>query len=83
MKTKIVRIRNSRGIRIPKSFIEEAGLENDIELRLVERGILVESASAPRDGWAEAARQVQDAEKKDTLDGLFATDFDESEWSWE
>ena len=83
MKTKIVQIGNSRGVRIPKSFIEEAGLENEVELRLVEGGILVEVAPAPRAGWAEAAKQLHDVEKKDALDELFTTDFDDEEWSWE
>lgn len=82
MKTKIVQIGNSRGVRIPKSFIEEAGLENEVELRLVEGGILVESAPAPRTGWAEAAKHLHDVENGDMLDGLFTTDFDD-EWSWE
>ncbi len=83
MKTEIVRIGNSRGVRIPKSFIEEAGLENEVELRLVDGGILVESAPVPRTGWAEAAKQMHDADKRDALDDLFTTDFDDEEWTWD
>ena len=83
MKTKIVQIGNSRGVRIPKSFIEEAGLENEVELRLVEGGILVESAPAPRTGWAEAAKKLRDVENGIMLDEPVATDFDDAEWSWE
>ncbi len=36
MKTKIVRIGNSRGVRIPKPLLEEAGLEDQVRLRVVE-----------------------------------------------
>src|SRR5205809_309708 len=32
MKTKLVKIGNSRGIRIPKSMIEEAGIEEVVDL---------------------------------------------------
>ena len=83
MKTKIVQIGNSRGVRLPKSFIEEAGLENEVELRLVEGGILVESAPTPRAGWSEAAKHLHDVEKGVMLDEPVATHFDDSEWSWE
>ena len=83
MKTKIVQIGNSRGVRLPKSFIEEAGLEYEVELRLVEDGILVESAPTPRAGWSEAAKHLHDVEKGVMLDEPVATHFDDSEWSWE
>ena len=83
MKTKIVQIGNSRGVRLPKSFIKEAGLEYEVELRLVEGGILVESAPTPRAGWSEAARRLHDVEKGVMLDEPVATHFDDSEWSWE
>ena len=32
MKARLVRIGNSRGVRLPKPLIEEAGLEDDVEL---------------------------------------------------
>jgi hypothetical protein len=35
-KTRIVRIGNPRGVRIPKPLLEQAGLEDEVELRLVE-----------------------------------------------
>jgi antitoxin component of MazEF toxin-antitoxin module len=34
MKTKIIPIGNSRGVRIPKAFLEESGLDQDVELRV-------------------------------------------------
>ena len=47
MKTKIVRIGNSRGIRIPKPLLEQAGLEGEVRLRVVESGIVIESLGEP------------------------------------
>ena len=46
MKAKVQRWGNSLAIRIPKSFAEEVGLEagSPVELRLVDRGLLVEPA---------------------------------------
>jgi antitoxin MazE len=83
MKTKIVRIGNSRGVRIPKPLLEQAGLENDVFLRVVEDGIVIEAANRPRTGWTEAARVLHERREDGLLDGVVLTDFDESEWVWE
>jgi antitoxin MazE len=58
MKTKLEKIGDSRGVCIPESLIEEAGLDKEeIELQVVNSGILIKRTSyRPREGWAEAAR---------------------------
>ncbi|MCG6958244.1 MAG: AbrB/MazE/SpoVT family DNA-binding domain-containing protein [Gemmatimonadetes bacterium] len=55
MKSKIVRIGNSRGVFIPKLLLERAGLEDEVELRVVESGLIIEKLGVPRAGWADAA----------------------------
>jgi len=74
MKTKLVRIGNSRGIRIPKPLIEQAGLENEVVLRVV---------GAARAGWADAAQKLHETQGDGLLDESIATEFDEIEWVWE
>jgi antitoxin MazE len=83
LKTKLVRIGNSRGVRIPKPLIEQAGLEEEVELRVTEDGILIEPARAPRAGWAEAARELQESGEGGLMDPYAPTEFDETEWSWD
>lgn len=83
MKTKIVRIGNSQGVRIPKPLLEQAGLEDEVRLRVVESGIIIEARSNPREGWADAARLVHDREEDGLLDDWQPTRFDETEWTWE
>ena len=83
MKTKIVRIGNSRGVRIPKPFLEQAGLENEVILRVVEDRIVIEAADKPRAGWTEAARMLHERHEVGLVDEVVLTDFDESEWVWE
>lgn len=83
MRTKIVRIGNSRGVRIPKPLLEEAGLEGDVELRLVDDRIVIESVRRSREGWREAARQIREGGEDGLLDPPVPTGFDESEWTWE
>ena len=83
MKTKIIRIGNSRGVRIPKPLLEQAGLENEVLLRVVDDGIVIESADKPRAGWGEAARTLRERREDGLLDDMIPTEFDESEWVWE
>jgi antitoxin MazE len=82
MKTKIVRIGNSRGVRIPKPLLEQAGLEENVELRVVESGIIIRGADAPRTGWGEAAERLGARGGDALLDGPVATDFDKTDWVW-
>ena len=81
MKTKLVRIGNSRGIRLPKPLIEEAGLEEDVQLEVRGRSLVVRPASSTRAGWAEAAAALART-NDDLLDGVVATTFDQTEWRW-
>ena len=83
MKTKIIRIGNSRGVRIPKPLLEQAGLEDQVILRVVENGIVIESADKPRANWAEAARILCEKAEDGLLDEFVLSNFDESEWVWE
>jgi len=56
MRTNLTRIGNSWGIRIPKPFLEQAGLGSTVEL-LVEKGrLVIRPDRAPRQGWEEAFR---------------------------
>ena len=82
MKAKIVRIGNSRGVRIPKPLLEEAGLEEQVQLRVVEGGIMIESERSPRAGWADAAALAKERRDDVLLDDAVATRFDEADWEW-
>ena len=83
MKTKIIRIGNSRGVRIPKPLLEQAGLDDQVILRVVGDGIIIESADRPRANWAEAASVLHGRGEDGLLDEDLRTDFDKTEWVWE
>jgi antitoxin MazE len=82
MRTRLVRIGNSRGVRIPKPLIEQAGLGEDVELRVAEGSIVVSRPKRPRHGWAEAAAQLAAKGEDRLLDVPTLTHFDEEEWKW-
>ena len=83
MKTRIIRIGNSRGVRIPKPLLEQAGLVDQVILRVIDDGIVIESADKPRANWAEAASVLHGRGEDGLLDAPVETDFDETEWVWE
>jgi antitoxin MazE len=81
MRSKIVRIGNSQGVRLPKLMIEEAGLGEDVELRVEAGQIVIAAPRVARAGWAEAARRAH-AAGDDGLESSGATRFDDREWEW-
>jgi antitoxin MazE len=82
MKTRIVRIGNSQGVRLPRPLLEEAGLGEDVVLRAGPGRIVIEAARAPRAGWAEAAKAMHAAGEDRLLDAPTATRFEAEEWEW-
>ena len=53
----LVKIGNSKGVRIPKALIEQAGLEgSELELKVVRDGLLIRPLKQPRQGWDEAVK---------------------------
>lgn len=82
MKSKLVRIGNSRGVRLPKPFIEQAGLADDVELRVREGAIIISPAHRAREGWAKAAKELRERKGGRLVDGVTPTRFDDEEWQW-
>jgi antitoxin MazE len=82
IKTRIVRIGNSRGIRVPKILLDQAQLPDEVELHAEPGRLVVQGARRPRTGWAEAARAMAEARLDALLDSPLPTRFDREEWEW-
>jgi antitoxin MazE len=82
MRASLIRIGNSRGIRIPKPLLEQAGLGGTVEL-LAEKGrLVIRPDRSPRQGWEEAFRAVAERGDGGVLLGKIANVFDRDEWTW-
>ena len=82
---KLVAIGNSRGVRLPKAMIEQAGLQDDVELELVDGAIVIRRKRKVREGWAEAARLMAERGEEplpEILDRT-ETEWERDHWRWE
>ena len=82
MKARLVRIGNSRGVRLPKPLIQEASLTDEVEVQVRDGALIIRSGVRPRAGWAEAAQRLRQRGQDRLLDSPTATRFDEVEWQW-
>lgn len=84
MKSSLVQIGNSRGVRIPKAFLEQAGLRDDVEIEVRGSEIVVRTLRRAREGWREAFRRMAENGDDRMLDaGTPAlSSWDEQEWEW-
>lgn len=82
MKARLVRIGNSRGVRLPKPLIEQAGLTEEVELVVREGEIAIMRSTRQREGWSTAAEQLAARGGDQPLDESVPTRFDAEEWEW-
>ncbi|WP_020403474.1 AbrB/MazE/SpoVT family DNA-binding domain-containing protein [Gracilimonas tropica] len=85
MKTKIIRIGNSQGVRIPKPLIEESGITKEIEMILRDNEIVLRSAETIRKDWDSSFKKMAEQGDDVLLDQEEAeesSDWDKSEWTW-
>ncbi|MGH7457258.1 MAG: AbrB/MazE/SpoVT family DNA-binding domain-containing protein [bacterium] len=85
MKTKIIQIGNSQGIRIPKALLEQSGINGEVQLEVLRQQIIIRPARRARQGWAEAFRLMAARGDDKLLDGeavLNQSSWDKTEWTW-
>lgn len=88
MKTQIVTVGNSQGIRIPKILLDQGGLGGpgtEVELQIQKEKIVISAAKKARQGWDEAYKAMAENKDDRLLDEeatLKQTSWDEQEWEW-
>ncbi|HVG31868.1 MAG TPA: AbrB/MazE/SpoVT family DNA-binding domain-containing protein [Pyrinomonadaceae bacterium] len=84
MRTRIVKIGNSQGIRIPKLLLERSNLSEEVELEAEDNRIIIRSTKQPRQDWESAFRAMAERGDDALLDKNLPTQtqWDEDEWQW-
>ena len=82
MKTRLSRIGNSKGIRIPESLLEQTGLADEVELIFSGNSLVIRPASRSRQRWARTFEKMVRCGDDIALDDHASNEFDEAEWEW-
>jgi antitoxin MazE len=84
MKTRIIRIGNSQGIRIPKPLLEQTGLSGDVEMIARDDSLIIRRARRPREGWESEFREMARRGDDVLLDNVppSQSSWDDDEWEW-
>ena len=82
MKATIRKMGNSQGVLIPKAILAQLGLENEVEMEIVNDALVLRRPKQiPRQGWAEASQQIA-AAGDDTLVLGDLPNADDAELKW-
>jgi antitoxin MazE len=82
VRAKVVPIGNSRGIRIPKVWLEQLGVADEVEMAVQQDKLVIRRPRTPREGWSEAFRQLASAGGDKLLDQPIPTRWEGEEWEW-
>ena len=86
MKTKIIKIGNSRGIRLPKVILHQIGINDEVDLEVDRDRIILKPIRRRRSGWREAFRKMALKSDDRLLDGdeiISQSSWDKDEWTWD
>ena len=78
MKTSIIQIGNSKGLRLSKTILERYNIKDTVELILEKGRIILKPIDQPRKGWDEAfSKMHQNNDDQLLIDDVFVDeDFD-------
>ena len=86
MKVKIVKIGNSKGIRIPKVLLRQTGIDDEVNLEVEDNQIILRpSNKSVRKGWSNSFRTMAEVKDDKLIDENHLSNqtvFDEDEWEW-
>lgn len=82
VRAKVVPIGNSRGIRIPKVWLEQLGVADEVEMAVLDDRLVITRPHHPREGWDEAFSRMAGQGDDELLDEVVATRWDSEEWEW-
>lgn len=85
MRSKIIKIGNSQGVRIPKTLLEQSGLAGEVELEVKTQQIIIRKPQKARENWSEKFQKMADTDDDLLLDAeviVKQNKWDYEEWTW-
>ena len=82
IRTSIIKIGNSQGVRLPKALLAISGIENDVEIAVTKGGIIIRPAKKARQGWSKHFEAMACYGDDLLLNDRIPTEWDEADWEW-
>lgn len=78
----LIKIGNSRGVRLPQNIINECGFSDSVEAELIDHCLVLKAPDRPRINWENLFQsdKEEDEGSKDILS--MQNSWDDKEWTW-
>ncbi len=82
MKTHLVQIGNSQGVRIPKVLLKQCGFNKEVELNVRKNSVIIRPARKVREGWDKSFCSMAQKGDDKLLDSetISTSSWDKTEW---
>lgn len=80
MQVPVIKIGNSKGIRLSKTLLEKYQITDALELIMEKGQIILKPVQAPRKGWDKAFKKMNDNQDDQLLDADLLEDDTFDEW---
>ncbi|MGB0564462.1 MAG: AbrB/MazE/SpoVT family DNA-binding domain-containing protein [Spirulinaceae cyanobacterium] len=82
IRTRLVKIGNSQGVRIPKPLLEQSGIQGEVEIEVQGQALIIRTIPKPRQGWEQAFIAMAENQDDTLLDDDLPTAWEQTEWEW-
>jgi antitoxin MazE len=82
IRSKVIKIGNSHGVRIPQAFLEQVGLTGDVEMTVEGNKLIISPLRPSRQDWGAKFAAMAEHGDDRLLDQTSATQWEEDEWTW-
>jgi len=83
-RARLVKMGKSRGIRLPQAFLDQAELDEEVELEIQEGQLVIRLVPRPRRNWDKHSAEMAARGDDRLLDSraFSLTGWDEEKWVW-
>jgi len=83
-RVRLVKMGKSRGIRLPQAFLDQAELDEEVELEVQDAQVVIRLVPRPRRNWEKHSAEMAARGNDRLLDSraFSLTGWDEEKWVW-
>jgi antitoxin MazE len=81
IRTRLVKIGNSQGIRLPKLLLEQSGIQTEVEIEVQGSELIIRAIPERRQGWEQAFAMMAEHQDDTLLDEDITTAWEQWDWS--